>query len=272
MATPNIPGLLLNTAHPLSRGLVGWWPMNEGAGERVNDISPYQNPGLFGNIAPSATSGWSGGPHGRAVQFDGSDDIVSVPHAPQLALTGDMTAAAWVFHTSTANYRSILIKGHVGAGYPAPFHMFVEITTGKVLFYFGNGSSQTGIDTPTMPLGSWAFVCGTRLGSTITVYINGRYALSGSLGAQAVTDAGTALGIGSRTPGTAYPMLGGIANARLYNRALSAAEVAELYANPMAGARAPFSLPRSYLYVSRPKSADRLHNRSHSRIYRRGES
>jgi len=272
MPAQNLPGLVLDRAHPLTRGLVGWWPLNEGAGLRASDISGNGNAGALTNITPSSTSGWYGGPHGRAVQFDGSDDIVSVPHAPQLALTGDMTVSAWVLHTSTATYRSIAIKGNVGAGYPSPFHLYVEITTGKILFYFGNGVSQTGIDTPTMPLNAWTHVCGTRLGSTITVYINGRSALSGSLGAQAVTDAGTALGIGSRTPGTAYPMLGGIANVRLYNRALSASEVAQLYAEPLAGALAPLGIARTFIGPPRPSTADRLHNRRFSRIYRRGES
>jgi hypothetical protein len=103
MPAQNLPGLMLDRSHPLARGLVGWWPLNEGGGTRVADVGSYQNPGAFGNITPSSTSGWSGGPHGRAVRFDGSDDIISVPHSASLALTGDMSACAWVNVTSVAS-------------------------------------------------------------------------------------------------------------------------------------------------------------------------
>jgi len=273
MPLSNIPGLIPDRTHPIMRGLVGWWPMNEGAGARVNDISPYQNAGLFGNISPGPTSGWSGGPLGRAVQFDGSDDIVTVPHAAQLALTGDMSACAWFRPTSSSNYRSLLIKGNVGAGYPSPFHITVESGTGYLFAMWGNGSGQTGVYTAAaLTMGLWYFAVATRLGSTVTLYINGEYNNSANLGGQAVTDAGTPLGIGARPSGTSYPMLGGVANARLYNRALSASEVAQLYADPLAGARAPRWRTRTFIGLLRSLTADRLHNRRFSRIYRRGES
>lgn len=275
MPAQNLPGLMLDRSHPLARGLVGWWPLNEGGGTRVADVGSYQNPGAFGNITPSSTSGWSGGPHGRAVRFDGSDDIISVPHSASLALTGDMSACAWVNVTSVANYRSVLIKGNGGAGYPAPFQITVGVTYSEISANFGNGSSQATVDSypdTAVPLNQWTFIAATRLGSNVWLYMNGRMVKAGSIGAQAVTDAGTALGIGSRTPGTAYPMLGGIANVRLYNRALSASEVAQLYADPLAGARAPLGIARTFIGLLRSLTADRLHNRRFSRIYRRGES
>ena len=97
MPAQNLPGLILDPAHPLARGLVGWWPLNEGAGAGANDVSLNRNSGLFANIVQGSTSGWVGGVGGHAVQFDGSVVIVSVPHAAPVALTGDMSFIAWVY-------------------------------------------------------------------------------------------------------------------------------------------------------------------------------
>lgn len=229
----------LALAHPLAQGLVGWWPLDEGQGIVARDLSIYRNKGTLSGMADpaTATSGWGGGASQRELEFDGSNDIVTAPHGSQLALTGNMSACVWFRTTSAANYRSLLIKGNVGAGYPSPIHVTVESGSGSMFAFWGNGSSQAGIYTAApLTMGLWYFAVVTRSGSTATLYINGQYNNSGSLGAQAVTDSGTALGIGGRTPGTSYNQLGSINHVRLYNRALTAVEVAQIYADKWIGA------------------------------------
>lgn len=229
----------LDRSHPLALGLVGWWPLDEGQGIVARDLSTYSNKGTLTSMADpaTATSGWGGGASQRELEFDGSNDIVTAPHGSQLALTGNMSACVWFRTTSAANYRSLLIKGNVGAGYPSPIHVTVESGSGSMFAFWGNGSSQAGIYTAApLTMGLWYFAVVTRSGSTATLYINGQYNNSGSLGAQAVTDSGTALGIGGRTPGTSYNQLGSINHVRLYNRALTAVEVAQIYADKWIGA------------------------------------
>ncbi len=48
-----LPGARLNMAHPLAKGLVGCWLLNE-QGNKANDLSPYQNHGtLVGFASPT---------------------------------------------------------------------------------------------------------------------------------------------------------------------------------------------------------------------------
>jgi hypothetical protein len=106
-------------------------------------------------------------------------------------------------------------------------------------------------------------------GTAVQHYYNGRPDGSGTL-STTIGDSGNAMRLGNRPDG--FWLSGQMSNWRLYNRALSALEVAQLYADPMAGARAPLSISRTFVFVPRPSTADRLHNRRFSRIYRRGES
>lgn len=83
------PGLgsEIDWGHPLSRGLVGCWLFNEGAGRLAMDIAG-QNHGLMSNFAGTPSSGWSGG----ALAFDGSDDYIRVPGHPRLTVgSGDFS-------------------------------------------------------------------------------------------------------------------------------------------------------------------------------------
>ena len=72
------PGVMVNPLHPLSRGLVGYWLFNEGAGSLANDISGYKNHGRLKNMLPNVQgSGWSASKFGRGISFDGVNDYVN---------------------------------------------------------------------------------------------------------------------------------------------------------------------------------------------------
>ena len=69
MATPRNarPGMLLDPGAPINSGLVGWWPMWEGAGGKTLDISGNNNHVALTNGPKRA---------GRGLIFDGTDDCV----------------------------------------------------------------------------------------------------------------------------------------------------------------------------------------------------
>ena len=283
MPSLNLPGLVLDRAHPLSRGLVGWWPMNEGGGIRINDLV-NGNYGTFGTgIVPSATAGWAGGALGRSVGTDASDDIIAVPHSPALALTGDMTISVWLYtrNAAGATYQAFSSKGVVGIGYASPWIAMIW-TDATIIISYGNGVGAANTwSTGTVPSNQWFNLVITRKGSAITFYKNGaQLGTAGDIGAQAVTDAGTAYLIGGRTPGTLYGMNGWQCHHRLYSRAIGVSEIAQLYADPLAGALAPARASRLIVPVvisppaaiAAPPTADRLWNRGYvGRIFRRGE-
>ena len=61
-------GVLLNTRHPLARGLVGCWLFNEGGGNTVFDLSDNFKHGTFGAEAPSWVA--------EGIYFGGDGDYI----------------------------------------------------------------------------------------------------------------------------------------------------------------------------------------------------
>ena len=276
MPAQNLPGIVLDRVHPLARGLVMWLPMNEGGGTRVLDISGNGNHGAFGNIVQGPTSGWTGGALGAAVRIDGSDDQITVPTSKSLAVLSDITLCAWINITSFASNGLIYGKG---ATYPNPYS-FVYYTDKRLAFTRGNGVSQGFIESvSTIVGGRPEFVVASWSGGVNKIYIDGVLRDSNSGSNPTVTDNGLPLYIGRRSDAV-VPFAGSMWHLRIYNRALDAREVAQLYANPLAGALAPSRLTRLYTVpvasppaaATGPLSSDRLYNRSLARIFRRGET
>ncbi len=280
MPAQNQPGLVLDRAHPLTRGLVGWWPMNEGGGGQAKDVSGSANPATLTNISPSSTSGWAGGPSGRSLMFDATDDYLSVTSSKAIStdLLGDMTWAMWVKIVNFSNHIWLLSKG--SGTFADSYNCFLLITTGIVYHRRANGTAaeQDVTSTRAPPLGQWCHIAATERNRVVTHYLNGAPNGSATLSAGSTSDSGNVLRIGARSDG--FYMNGQMAHVRLYSRALSAVEVGQLYADPLAGARLP-SNPRRYYVapaisppaaIAAPPTADRLWNRGYvGRIFRRGE-
>ena len=281
MPAQNLPGLMLDYAHPLARGLVGWWPLNEGGGERVTDISGNGNHGLINSVLPGATSGWKGGALGRSLAMDGTDDYVLVPHSASLAITGPLTISFFAVLTSVANYRFPITKCATGTPYAAPYDVQWNIGDATVQLYRGTTITHSAVSGAVTPLGVPIHIVAVDDRTTANVWTNGAagptpLASSG----WSIADAGDPLYIGKRRDG--YPFAGQMSHVRIYNRALSAAEIAQLYADPLAGALAPARASRYYSVAAPvadpptpptlPMSADRLNNRTFARTWRRGET
>jgi len=45
------------------------------------------------------------------LEFDGQDDVIEVPDAPSLDISGDLSIVAWIFARDVASYRTFLTKG-----------------------------------------------------------------------------------------------------------------------------------------------------------------
>lgn len=259
----NIPGLMLDRAHPLSRGLVLWLPLNEAAGSATYDVVSGQKATLTNGPV------WTGGNLGAALTFDGSDDYITVPHSPALAILGDMSWFCFVRPVTYGNHHCLPSKATVNWG--NPFDMRLENGTGVITHCRGTASSNScASSTSAAPLNRWTHVGATQRGTAVRFFFNGGLDSTGTVSITP-TDASGAFRLGVRVD-SATKMNGNVAHVRIYNRALPDAEVAQLYANPLAGARAPLGIARTFVFVPRPSTADRLHNRRFSRIYRRGES
>ena len=159
---------------------------------------------------------------GSCFDFDGTDDVVKTSN-PIITGTGDFTFTACINRATINTYD--FICGNYGTGNSTGVE-FYGINTGEVrCFISGSVTSSTALAA-----GTWYHVGVTRSAGVVQVYING--VADGA----AVTRASSIGGSNNFTIGngedyTSENMDGKIANVKVFDVALSAANMKELYDN-----------------------------------------
>lgn len=134
------------------------------------------------------------------------------------------------------------------AGDTSGVEMFCN--AGPVYWYRLRTSSDVTISGGTFPANIWTLMAVTYDGSTVRGYANGLEVASGSQSGN-LNDSGTAFHIGTRGVYVGeYGWLGAIAFTRIWNRALSQAELRDQYLYPWA----IYNPPRR-IYVAVPAAA-----------------
>lgn len=215
----------------LNTGLVGWWTF-DGPTMRTNvgDSSGQGNNGaLLGFGATS--SAVVAGKMGQALQFDGSSNSIYAGTSASTDLVSTMTISAWVYPRNLANFPSLIGKRNSTNNWP-----FVLILTAsnQLQLYSDAGSALNVISDASLPLNKWTYITVTRSGTTITFYFNGVPQSGGTLTlAQGSSAPSALLCLGSQSIGgslcNSNLFNGLLDDVRLYNRALSSAEVKQLY-------------------------------------------
>jgi len=192
-----------------------------GVGSKVFDLSKKGNHGaIHGACWKNTQLGHS------ALSFDGVDDYVEVPDSESLNITDEITIEAWVkvnLLGGSLAWQGIVGKTNFGSS-PSNYH-FAVVDDGHVGVGFYNSGWKELKSNTIIETGKWYHLAGVIVsGSKLQIFING------------VLDNETT---------TTYEMLsndyplylgkhgeyfnGTIGEVRIYNRALSAEEIRELY-------------------------------------------
>jgi hypothetical protein len=155
--------------------LVGYWPLIEGSGQVVHDLSGNQNNGLLGST-PGADANdptWiRSGVLLRALHFSG-DQWVSIPNSPALQPSTITVGALVRASSSPGPFAYIFSKG--GFGCTAGSYGLYTGFGGGLAFSISNGSAFA--VSPEAPSsvwdGRWHFVAGTFDGATIRLFVDG---------------------------------------------------------------------------------------------------
>jgi glucose/arabinose dehydrogenase len=202
-------------ADPTPAGLVAAFGFNEGTGASAADSSPEGNAGSLSGASWSAA-----GRFGGALSFDGQNDWVTVADDPSLDLTTALTMEAWVRPSGAPNgYRTVVMKerpgGHAYTLYSWTGGPLAEVYSGG---YFGASSP------PALAAGTWAHLAATVSGGSLRLYLNGNLVKTTALpGPLPATTSPLRIG-GNSVWGTEF-YAGLIDEVRVYNRALSAAQI-----------------------------------------------
>ncbi|MDZ7959418.1 MAG: LamG-like jellyroll fold domain-containing protein [Aulosira sp. DedQUE10] len=206
----------------IDHGLIGRWQFDESSGLTATDTVQNNNGTLVNNPNPQ----WSTGKFNGALRFDGVDDYVSVPSSPSLNLNGGtFTQSVWIYSQITDNgYHGILGYQPVGSSsgrYPG---IWVYDQT-KIHAGFGDGSNWNSFTTgDVLKLNAWNNVVTSFDGTAYKTYVNGQEVYSTNQFAGRKPAATQQLNIGR----VDNYFQGQIDDVRIYNRALSAAEISSL--------------------------------------------
>jgi hypothetical protein len=210
--------------------MIGWWPAEGNA----KDITEHDHDGTLqgATFAP--------GEVGQAFSFDGTDDFVDVPNAPDLNIpSGKITVDAWIYPTALGQfYPSILGKGNVG-NFQESYALFLnpDNTIGFLVNTDGTATGRGSVFgvTPVLP-NTWTLVAGTYDGTSVNVYVNGGLDATAPHVGTTIYGTPNDLLIGKADRSTPNPspysdsyFNGRIDEAELFNQALSAADIANLY-------------------------------------------
>ncbi|MFA6095874.1 MAG: LamG domain-containing protein [Candidatus Paceibacterota bacterium] len=194
-------------------GLAGWWTFDEATSTIAHDFSGQNN---AGTLISSPT--WTSGKKGSAMQFS-SLRYVTVANMPAISNT-TISISAWIYPTTYSGY-NVIASQRNGCG-AASFQVHLDSNTGFLAFW----GSNLYISTYKPPLNTWTHVNATFNAGTVTLYANGVQV--GSTSGITRDSAQTLFRIG--TDGTCgNPFNGKIDDVRIYSRALSDAEISDLY-------------------------------------------
>ena len=212
-----------NCTSGLSCGLVGYWTFDGGdvVNGVIRDMSGQGNHGNAMNIASSTF--YAKGKVGQAGKFDGVNDYIK--EGSDFIGTSAISISAWMYPRSFGN-------GNLGRIVSNSRTEFFVNSTNSILSFTGNGGTNIANSTnSSVVLNRWSFVTATRdsTGSITNIYINGVLSGTANQNSGAPVNGTSNVVTGIRLASTQYYFNGSLDDIRIYNRALSATEVRQLY-------------------------------------------
>ena len=211
-----VPVTVSNAGTPPPVGLVASYGFDEAGGSTTGDASGNGNTGTV-----TGATWTTAGRYGGALSFDGVNDWVTVAGAGSLDLSTAMTLEAWVRPAALDSWRTVMLKEQTGF---YTYALYASTGTGAP-----SGNAVAGVDDidvegpAALPLNAWTHLAATYDGAAVKLFINGTEAAQ--LPAAGTIPSGTGpLHIGGNSIWPEW-FQGLIDEVRVYNRALSAAEI-----------------------------------------------
>ncbi len=222
-----LAGLILSAGDD---GLIGSWPLNEGAGNIFKDVLGNNNGEILYDMRGIK---WVEGRNGKNPLFFGKEGernsfgAVTIPGIGKYDFSKGITVSAWIKFSSTMKREAVYdivsnATGDSGPGFRLMIHW------GRLLFLSGDGkkafSAMTTAAKFPFKAEIWYHVASTYDGSIFKVYVDGVKA-GESEPDQKFTKGSDDISIGSYRNGYYYGFDGIVSDVKIYNKAISPLEI-----------------------------------------------
>jgi len=211
-------GQQINWSHPLTDGLAGFWIFNENDGKIVQDVSGNGNDGTL-----ESDTHFVSGKFGPCLSF-GNGDYVNVAN-PKWDFS-DFTVLAWIKVISEEQDWHI-VSSAFSDYYRMTVYRRVDMDRFQVLYGDGISSDYSYFGSPPIQLGKWQQWVLTKQGGHFEYFMDGML-----LGTTTRTDINAVTGTDVELGSNSYNSPTLFDHIMVYNRALTAREISDLYANP----------------------------------------
>ena len=225
-------GSQIQVGHPLSTGLVGCWLMNEGSGSRVNDLSGNNN-NLTGYNSPA----WSPGNSEHSVLLVDASSQYFETDITALGYDSPRTIACWFLIDEDeywSTHQIVFVGDKDNTNHQEGLWISKQGTGSSMTFSAVRNTTASSIATPIVA-NTWYFGCGVFNGPSYRqAFLNG-VAATAETSTVAQYYNYDRISVGRHgSSGPTYYFSGKIGTATVWNRALSASEIAWLYREPFA--------------------------------------
>lgn len=211
----------------LTDNLVAYWKLDGNSNDSVGSINGTNN-----NITFSSGNG-------KIIEgagYNGSSSYITLGTHSALNITTNISICMWI-RTTRASC-DLFSRAQNSGSYPGYSLSLGSggVAAGRISFY--NGTSWQGSNS-TVNSGSWVFVCITNNGTNTIFYINGSVDRTVAQGNPNSYSGNAAIGVRSDGLNASF-FLDALDEVGIWNRALSGAEITQLY-NGGAGNQYPFT-------------------------------
>lgn len=204
---------------PLPPKPIAHWKFNENIGTWAADSSGNNLTGGLTNGPVWTTIGCK---YDNCLNFDGANDYVDFGDPALLSLNRDFTLMAWVKPDTASSPRGIISHG-LGEWYLR----FNNASASNKLHFLESWTANILDSTATIPTGQWthaAVTVSNGATATVTLYINGS-ASGATTTTRTLNDGAEKVTVGADRQGTSERFDGLIDDVRIYNKALTPAEI-----------------------------------------------
>jgi fibronectin type 3 domain-containing protein len=214
-----------NSTPPPPTGLVAAYGFNAGSGTTLADATGKGHTGTISGAVWSA-AGKSGG----ALSFDGVNDWVTVADANDLDLTNGMTLSAWVRPSGAgADWQTVMLKESPGF---MVYALYADTDTNRPSGHVVIGGDLDVRGAAQLAANTWTHLAVTFDGANLRFYVNGALVATRAVAGSMSASTGVLRIGGNATWGEWFGGL--LDDLRIYNRALSQAEIQSDQATPVA--------------------------------------